>query len=410
MRQTFRFLHAGDFLLGAPLTGVGQQSSALAESLRDAPYDAVERLVGSALSHRVAFVVLVGDLWCPGAGPGPADFLRQQFQRLADRDVPVFWAAGRQHAQETWSSAIKFPANLHRFASEPSPPIAIRHKKIELAQITGQSWERHQTFSADISESVRDFSVVACCSARVPAGWASSDAHYWAVGGSEKRRTRQMAGRILHSSGMPQARHSNQTGPHGATLVTVQDSRARLKPIAVDSLRWQNETLILSDNADLDSLRRLMLDRMRQIQRGHFRLLVRWHVTAPGDLGAQLRHGGLDQKCLELHSADLAAEELPVVPLSIETAYREFRPEWLDEDTLLSEFLQVIRDFRERNTDFQYSNYLPEDSLPSNLVDALTSQDDEQRSQVLRDAAALGVDLLTGDVDLNAFEAAWGKP
>ena len=337
-------------------------------------------------------------------------YLRQQFQRLADRDIPVFWAAGRHHAEETWSTAIKFPANLHRFSTDPSPPIAIRQKKIEIAQIVGQSWKRHQTLSENAAEPADRFSIVACCSNRVPTAWASSDAHYWAVGGSGERRTRQTAGRILHSAGMPQARRANQTGPHGATLVTVSDSRARLKPIAVDSLRWENETLTLTEDADLDVLRRMMFDRMRQKQYGQFRMLVRWHITASGDLGAQLRHGGLDEKCLELHAADLAEQQIPAVPISIETAYREFRPEWLDEDTLLSEFLQVIRDFRERNDEFYFSNHLPEDGLPSNLEDALTSQDEEQRSQVLRDAAALGVDLLTGDVDLNAFEAAWGKP
>jgi DNA repair exonuclease SbcCD nuclease subunit len=88
--EPFRFLHAADFHLERPMEGLAEVPEHLRDALVDAPFQAVEQVIDTALVEEVDFVVLAGDLLdCRAAGPRAMAFLVNQLHRLAERKVPV---------------------------------------------------------------------------------------------------------------------------------------------------------------------------------------------------------------------------------------------------------------------------------------------------------------------------------
>src|SRR5262245_4489473 len=90
-----RFLHAADLRLELPVVGLDEVPPHLRELLVDAPYDAARRVFDTALKERVDFVVLSGNIIDPQrAGPRGIAFLLEQFHRLAEQEIVVYWVGG----------------------------------------------------------------------------------------------------------------------------------------------------------------------------------------------------------------------------------------------------------------------------------------------------------------------------
>src|SRR5271165_5011740 len=92
--RPFRFLHASDFRLDAVPRGLAEVPDHLRDCLLDAPYTAARKTFDAALSERVAFVLLGGNiLQAERSGPRGTAFLIEQFERLAAAGIDVYWAA-----------------------------------------------------------------------------------------------------------------------------------------------------------------------------------------------------------------------------------------------------------------------------------------------------------------------------
>ena len=115
-QPTIRLLHASDFHLEQPLGGVSEVPDHLRASFLDAPYRAVEQVVALAIAENVDALLLSGDVVLPEfAGPRAAVFLIQQFERLADHSIAVYWAGGDVDPPESWPPSAPLPDNVHVF-------------------------------------------------------------------------------------------------------------------------------------------------------------------------------------------------------------------------------------------------------------------------------------------------------
>ena len=84
MASVFKFIHASDFHLDQPITGLPEIPSHLSSTLASAPYMAVERIFDLAESQHVDFILLSGDLVdLNQCGPRAGAFLLRQFERMA---------------------------------------------------------------------------------------------------------------------------------------------------------------------------------------------------------------------------------------------------------------------------------------------------------------------------------------
>ena len=139
-KESFRFLHAGDFHLEKPMQDLTDIPEHLKGALVDAPWKSAEALFETALIESVDFVLLSGDLLNPisSGASGPA-FLLEQFERLAQRNIPVYWAGGTVDDPERWPEAVPLPPNVHYFSRKDIESIVFRRNGTPLATIISRS-------------------------------------------------------------------------------------------------------------------------------------------------------------------------------------------------------------------------------------------------------------------------------
>src|SRR6266496_1869969 len=128
-QRPFRFLHAADLRLDQPLAGVPNAPDELVDLLIDCPQRAAASVFDAAISHHASFVALAGNVIDPRfAAPRDWLFLIEQFERLAQHNIIVYWAGGgidsvRGHP-EIVSEKGTVPTNLRSVPSSPRPSAA----------------------------------------------------------------------------------------------------------------------------------------------------------------------------------------------------------------------------------------------------------------------------------------------
>jgi DNA repair exonuclease SbcCD nuclease subunit len=248
----FRFLHAADIHLDSPLRELEQYDGAPVERIRGASRKAFCNLVDLAIAEKVSFVLFAGDLYDGDwKDHNTGLFFARQMSRLREADIPVFIVAGNHDAASQLTKTVPFPSNVHFFST----------KKPETKQITGCGVAIHgqgfhtRAVTDDLSTLYPEpipglFNIgllhtsvdgreghdpYAPCSVN---GLLSKQYDYWALGHVHQRE-------ILHQEpwivfpGNIQGRHARETGPKGATLVTVEERRViSVDHHDLDVLRW----------------------------------------------------------------------------------------------------------------------------------------------------------------------------
>jgi exonuclease SbcD len=128
-------------------------------------------------------------------------------------------------------------------------------------------------------------------------------------------------------------------------------------------------------------------------------LLISWTVAGRGPLLGLLRRGGLAAGLLDRLRGDYGYRSPAAWSVSLEVELSEtLPPEWYEQETIRGDFLRTIRQF-EVNADqaLDLASYVPEGSLGGAVASAVALADRPVRQRVLREAALLGVDLLTGE-------------
>ena len=95
MSETLKFIHASDLHLDVSISGLLELPQHLIEVLANAPYHAATKIFDTAVAERVDFVLLAGDLFdIESNNARSAAFLLNQFRRLNDKGIEVYWVAG----------------------------------------------------------------------------------------------------------------------------------------------------------------------------------------------------------------------------------------------------------------------------------------------------------------------------
>ena len=95
MSETLKFIHASDLHLDVSISGLLELPQHLIEVLANAPYHAATKIVDTAVAERVDFVLLAGDLFdIESNNARSAAFLLNQFRRLNEKGIEVYWVAG----------------------------------------------------------------------------------------------------------------------------------------------------------------------------------------------------------------------------------------------------------------------------------------------------------------------------
>ena len=403
---SLRFVHAGDLHLERPLTGVSEIPDHMREAFLEAPYLAAEQIFETALTEGADALLLSGDVvHLDKAGPRAIVFLLEQFRRLADHNIAVYWAGGQVDPVDAWPPTATLPANVHRFPTGRVGNFEHQRDGKTVARIQGISRVSGQ--AADDSGFHRDakglFTIGVAHGTAAAPGSEGDRVHYMALGGQHRRQTVDQSPGIAHYAGTPQGRTPDETGAFGCTVVSVDES-AHVKTtfVAVDVVRWITETIDLTSGAEAATLLAQMDVRVNNLKSKHpdRDLLVTWRITGRGELLNELRPGGLSdellgqlrhmygQKSPAIWSVDVECDEPLCVPA-----------EWYDEETIRGDVLRQLRELEEDDEiPLDLEEFFPE-GLKRGTLAELAQVGAADRADLLVAASKLGMNLMSLDDD-----------
>ena len=348
-------------------------------------------------------MLLAGDvLNVDRAGPPAIMLLLEQFARLGDRGIPVYWAGGVADQPDNWPRSVMLPENVHVFPVGRVETLDLVRNGEPVARVQGTSCrengevdsrgfhrDAHGLFTIGVAHGTSDST-----------GREGDRVHYMALGGRHKFETVDEQPGVAHFSGTPQGRGPHETGPHGCTLVHVDDTgRARPQFVATDSVRWTEQSLEVTASTREEQLSERLFDRLAKLIAKHpgVNLLVRWKIEGTGSLVNRLRPGGLADELL----TDLRRKFGSGTPLAWSASLEcssplSVPPEWFDQETVLGDFVRQVRaSEQDERIPFELKRFLPDDLRDDELAAIARINSPAERATLITRAAKLGVDLLT---------------
>lgn len=249
-----QFLHAADLHLGSPLRAIGGASDAMRDRLARATQTSFRRIVDVALEREVDFVVVAGDLYDRESRSVRAtQFLVEQFERLADADVPAYVVHGNHDPLGEGAEKLDLPDVVHVFGADEVGSAQYPTAGRPEARILGQSYgTRHESDSLSDDYTPPDTTVptvgllhtglnpdgrkYAPCA---PSDLAAKDVDYWALG--HIHDTGEVAGAPAAYSGIPQGRHSEERGAGGCLVVDLEAGAApSIEFVPTSPIVWEH--------------------------------------------------------------------------------------------------------------------------------------------------------------------------
>jgi DNA repair protein SbcD/Mre11 len=236
---SFRFLHAADLHIDSPLRGLEADPDAPADRIRTATRAACTNLVDLALQARVAFVLIAGDLfdgewqdWRTG------QFFAQETARLTLAGIRVFCIRGNHDAASVVTGRLALPDGARMLRTDQPESIRLAELNVcihgmgfSARSVTENVVPRYPSplaghlnigmLHTSATDSGTHETYAPCTTGQLVAHGYD----YWALGHVHARQELARAPCWIVFPGNIQGRHIRETGPKGATLVTVQDGR-----------------------------------------------------------------------------------------------------------------------------------------------------------------------------------------
>ncbi len=262
-----RFIHAADLHIDSPLRGLDRYDGAPVERLRTATRSAFERLIDKAISDRVDFLLLAGDIYdCDWQDFHTGLFFRGQLVRLEREKIRVFIVQGNHDAQGVISKQLVLPPNVTVFSSRAAHTIRLDDLSVA---IHGRSFPERavdEDLVPSYPEPVPGFFNIGLLHTSLT-GRAGHDTYaptdlptlstkgydYWALGHVHAREVIAERPRIVFPGNL-QGRHAKETGPKGCELVTVEAGRIESEFVALDVVRWSQLVVSLDGVHRLEAL------------------------------------------------------------------------------------------------------------------------------------------------------------
>jgi len=307
----FTFVHAADLHLGSPFQGLASTGSeTIANHLREAPFLAFRRLVDLCLEHRVAFLLLAGDLF-DDEECSVRDLLRfrDELGRLDAAGIEVFAIHGNHDPLDGNRPSVTLPANTHVFGSEAAATLPVA--SLPGVTVTGISYRtaresrklaRQYTcpaepgyhialLHADVGGDTANNLYAACAVEQLrDAGFP-----YWALGHIHERRT-FATNPVIAYPGNIQGRSPRETGERGVLLVTADTAtgEATTEFVPLQAVRWETLAVSIVGLETLDALEERLADQLDALAETcrPSSLVVRVQLTGRGSLNGDLRREG----------------------------------------------------------------------------------------------------------------------
>jgi len=248
-----KFVHAADLHIDSPLCGLVRYEGAPLGAMRGATRRAFENLIDLCLEESAAFLLIAGDIYDGNwKDYSTGLFFLSQLSRLRAADIPVVLIRGNHDAASQITKHLRLPAHVHELSVKapesfeiPNVGVWVHGQGFSTRAVTddlaaGYPEPRRGAFnigllhtSAGGREGHENY---APCRLETLVGKGYD---YWALGHVHRREVLAEAPHVVFPGNL-QGRHARETGPKGATLVTVSDGRvASVEHRALDVVRWK---------------------------------------------------------------------------------------------------------------------------------------------------------------------------
>ncbi|MBI5442903.1 MAG: DNA repair exonuclease [Deltaproteobacteria bacterium] len=388
----FKFIHAADLHLDAPLRGLQPYGAIPADAIRAASRLALENLVELAKEEEVALVVIAGDLWdSDWKDHNSGLYFAGQMGKLRGAGVQVVIVTGNHDAGSQITKALRLPENV-RLLSGKHPEV-VRFDAFDAA-VVGQSFAA-KSVSANLAagfpraepalftigllhtslDGRENHDPYAPCTVAELQGKGYA---YWALGHAHLREVVCEAPWIVFS-GTIQGRHAREPGPKGCTLVTVENREVQsVTHHDIDVVRWSDCRVDLSraENGErvLDSVREAL---ERELREADGRLLA-VRIRLAGATKAHRELSGRPERWRhEVRSlgADISPAGLWVEKIFFETKPAEERSLSVEQDDAIAELLGSVEGIEASpHVLEQYGTHFQDlkTKLPNDLYDPAT--------------------------------------
>lgn len=264
-----KILHAADLHIDSPLRGLDRYEGAPVDQLRGATRKALTNLIDLALHEHVQVLLLAGDIF-DGEWKDYSTglFFAKEMARLRDAKIPVVAVRGNHDAASSVVKALRLPDNVRMLSFREPESFELRTAEGAGVVVHGQSFPQRVT-TADLA---------AAYPPRLPGLFNIGLLHtsidgrtghepyaptsietmrqkgydYWALGHVHAREIVSTDPYIVYPGNL-QGRHAKETGPKGATLITVGEGNAveSVEHRVLDVLRWDVITIDASSANDV---------------------------------------------------------------------------------------------------------------------------------------------------------------
>ncbi|MEM7454804.1 MAG: DNA repair exonuclease [Planctomycetota bacterium] len=408
MAETLKFIHAADFHLDEPVSGLPRIPAHLKTVLANAPYDAATRVFDLAISERVDFVLLAGDLFhIDAAAPRAPAFLLGQFERLAEKEIHVYWAGGTVDQPDRWPASIPLPENVTTFSSTYVDAVEHIRDGTVVATIRGAGHDPKRKSGVDFSAGTSETFAIALTHGDFdPSALTAHNVRYWALGGRHKPTKLDKTGHIAAYSGTPLGRSQKESGPHGCKIGRVDSSgKLFVQDVETDTVRWMPQKVAIEETHSVGELKKILLERGLKIATDNAEqtVLTNWYLSPAGDFNPALRRTEVRDELLEWLRDEFGRGEQGIWSVDLKIDPPESLPmAWYEEDTILGEYLRAVgRHQSDDSLKLILHDYMPA-NVQSEMLNNLGHVPTARRDEVLRRAALTGIEYLAVGRDTTA--------
>jgi exonuclease SbcD len=304
----FSFVHCADLHLDSPFEGIAAAAPAIAAALREATFQAFDRIIHLAIAQAVDFIIVAGDVH-----DGEDRSLRAQLRfrdalrQAGEAGIPCFIAHGNHDPLSGWEAHLAMPAQAVRFGGQAVECFPVLRRGATLAHLYGISYPVKEV-TANLAAGFRrapeaPFAIgVLHCNVGgdpnhdnyAPCGvedLAAAGMDYWALGHIHARKILREQEPCIVYPGNPQGRSRRELGPRGCYLVQV-DAARRITPafVATDVVRWFVQDLDIGTLSTWDDLLDEMVRVREEVRAGAEgrAAILRLNLSGRGDLHREL--------------------------------------------------------------------------------------------------------------------------
>lgn len=267
--HTVTFIHAADLHLGAPIRGVANLNSEWTQRALDAIPQAWDRIINNALSRKVDFLIIAGDIF-DSVRPSFHDYLAffRGLERLHAAGIPAYICTGNHDPLSYWQKDLlsPLPPSVKVFAADKpdfalytkegapcvvlagrSYPNKVWHSKENIEEgLTREHAEevlgpyaQQAPFAVGVLHTGLHFDLV---KAPVPPeSLLERGFDYWALGHIHRRWVDDATHPHLSFSGCIQGRDTKEKGPRGVNIVTLRENEEpEVNFLPTASIVWEN--------------------------------------------------------------------------------------------------------------------------------------------------------------------------